>query len=139
MMRWKKNSFEISTDKTMLNREIICQFLREKSYWATNRSQSQINDSIQNSLCFGLYEKEIQIGFARVVTDYVTFGWLADVFIIHSHQGQGLGKWLIEVIFNCDELKNIVTWLLLTNDAHGLYEKVGFAEFPYPERVMIKI
>lgn len=138
MNLWIKNDFEISTDNARLDIDMICRFLKEESYWANDRSPSQVIDSIKNSLCFGLYEKGTPIGFARVVTDYATFGWLADVFILKSHQGKGLGKWLIEVIFNHDSLKNVVSWLLLTNDAQGLYEKVGFAEYPYPQRVMMR-
>ncbi len=137
MKKWIRDSFEISTDKSKLNLEVIFQFLKE-SYWANDRTYSQVANSIQNSFCFGLYENNIQVGFARVITDHTTFAYLADVFIIKSYQGKGLGKWLMEVIFNNEELKNVTSWLLLTNDAHFLYEKVGFMQYPYPERVMMK-
>lgn len=137
MTKWVKDNFEISTDKSKLNLEVIFQFLKE-SYWANDRTYSQVVHSIQNSLCFGLHENGIQVGFARVITDYATFAYLADVFIIRSYQGKGLGKWLTEVIINNEDLKNITSWLLLTNDAHFLYEKAGFMQYPYPERVMMK-
>lgn len=132
-----KNGFEISTDKSRLNPEVIFQFM-QASYWASDRTYNQVVNSISNSLCFGLYKNNIQIGFARVVTDYVTFAWLADVFIDQSYRGKGLGKWLMKVIVDNEELKNIASWLLLTNDAQGLYNKVGFVKYPYQERVMMK-
>ena len=133
----KQENFSISTDKEKLNIDIISTFL-SNSYWASTRSLKQIVESIKNSFCFGVYDADGQIGFARVVTDYSTFAYLADVFILHSHQGKGLGKQLIDAIFNTEELENISTWMLLTNDAHALYHRVGFIEFPYPEKVMIK-
>ena len=137
MAEWVKGSFEISTDKSKLNPEIIFEFLKE-SYWANDRSYSQVINSIKNSFCFGMYENGIQVGFARVITDYTTFAYLADVFVIKPHQGKGLGKWLVNMILNNEALKDITSWLLLTNDAHLLYEKVGFMQYPYPERVMMK-
>lgn len=102
------------------------------------RSLKQIAESIKNSFCFGVYDIDKQVGFARVITDYSTFAYLADVFILSAHQGKGLGKWLMEIVFSAEELKNISTWMLLTNDAHKLYHQVGFIEFPYPKRIMIK-
>ncbi len=102
-------------------------------------AQSKTNNRVyKNSICFGVYDVDRQVGFAQVITDYATFAYLADVFILHSHQEKGLGKWLIDAIFSTEELKRISTWMLLTNDAHKLYHRVGFIEFPYPERVMIK-
>lgn len=132
-----RESLIISTDKSFLNTQIIYQFLKE-SYWAQTRTYQQVLESIRNSLCFGMYEDKNQIGFARVITDNSTFAYLADVFILPSYQKMGLGKWLIETIFNTEELKNISSWMLVTKDAHDLYKKFGFSEFPYPERVMLK-
>ena len=137
MSNWKQETFVISTDKEKLNFDVIYTFL-SNSYWASTRSLEKIVESIKNSFCFGVYDVDKQIGFARVITDYSTFAYLADVFILSSYQGKGLGKWLIDVIFSTEELKRISTWMLLTNDAHKLYHRVGFMEFSYPERVMIK-
>lgn len=110
----------------------------KESYWANDRTYSQVVTSVQNSVCFGLHESDIQIGFARVITDYITFAYLADIFVIKSHQGKGLAKWLMEVIFHNEDLKNVMSWLLLTNDAQFLYKKSGFIQYPYPERVMMR-
>lgn len=134
---WNQADFLISTDKEKIDLETVHQFLKT-SYWANERLLEEIIISVKNSLCFGMYEHGTQIGFARVVSDYSTFAWLADVFILPSHQKQGLGKWLLDSIFTMEELSLIKTWILLTNDAQELYAKVGFVEFPYPERVMIK-
>lgn len=137
MTNWNRENLIISTDKSFLNPEIIYQYLKE-SYWAQARTYEQVLESIRNSLCFGMYENKNQIGFARVITDNSTFAYLADVFILPSHQKMGLGKWLMEVIFNKEELKNISSWMLVTKDAQDLYKKFGFMEFPNPERVMMK-
>ena len=137
MSDWKQESFFISTDKEKLDIDTIYTFF-SNSYWASTRSLKQIIESITNSLCFGVYDIDKQVGFARVITDYSTFAYLADVFILPSYQRKGLGQWFMDAIFSKEELKNISTWMLLTNDAHKLYHRVGFIEFPHPERVMIK-
>lgn len=137
MTIWTRENFLISTNKENLNLEVIYQYLIS-SYWGKDRTREQVNESIKNSLCFGLYDKASQIGFARVITDYSIFAYLADVFVLPSYQGKGLGKWLVDTIFEVEQLKKITKWLLLTNDAQKLYERVGFEQFPYPERVMIK-
>ena len=92
--------------------------------------------SIENSLSFGVFKDGEQVGFARVVTDYATFAWLADVFILDEHRGQGLGKWLIEVIISHPDLQGFRRWVLATKDAHELYRRVGFRELHRPERWM---
>jgi GNAT superfamily N-acetyltransferase len=136
-MKAQKDNFIISTDKEKLDIEMIYRFLSQ-SYWASNRTLDEVKESIKHSLCFGVYQEKIQVGFARIITDYSTFSYLADVFIIPEFRGFGLGKWLIETIFSLDEVKN-VRCMLLTTDAHTLYEQVDFTLFPYPERVMIKM
>ena len=95
-----------------------------------------VRRSIENSLNFGLYKGDKQIGFARVVTDFATFAWLADVFVIPDHRGAGLGKWLIETITSLHELKGLRRWLLATRDAHGLYHQFGFNNLSEPGRWM---
>lgn len=137
MQTWQRDNFLISTDQKKLNYEMIHQFLCT-SYWAQDRSVDKVIKSIKNSLSFGLYENDKQIGFARVITDYSTFAYLCDVFVLPSRRKLGLGKWLIDVILSAPNLQNVVTWMLLTTDAQKLYEQVGFMTFPYPERAMVK-
>jgi GNAT superfamily N-acetyltransferase len=96
-MDYQRGEFTISTDKSRLDIEVIHSFL-DRSYWAAGRSGETIRRSIENSLPFGVYKGDQQVGFARVITDYATFAWIADVFILDPFQGQGLGKWLMEVI-----------------------------------------
>ncbi|MBN1311398.1 MAG: GNAT family N-acetyltransferase [Anaerolineae bacterium] len=125
MIEYQFGEYTISTDKTRLNRDIIQDFLNSSSYWAQNRPAATIQASIKNSLCFGVYKGEQQIGFARVVTDYATFAWLADVFVLETHRGQGLGKQLVECIISYPMLADIGIFCLATRDAHGLYQQYG--------------
>ena len=133
--RWQRGEYSISTDKSLLDLEVIHGFL-DASYWAAGRSIEAIRRSIENSLTFGVYKGESQIGFARVITDYATFAWIADVFILEEHQGQGLGKLLMEVIITHPELQGFRRWVLATKDAHELYRRFGFRELKRPERWM---
>jgi GNAT superfamily N-acetyltransferase len=119
----------------MLDTKVIQNYLSH-SYWAKGRPLKSTKLSIKNSLCFGLYFKNNQIGFARVITDYATFAYLADVFILEEHRGKGLSKWLMEVILGYKELQILKRWLLATNDAHKLYEKFGFTSLKEPEKIM---
>jgi GNAT superfamily N-acetyltransferase len=133
--------YTISTDPSRLDLRIIHNFLCSTAYWATGRKIEVVQRSIDNSLCFGLYKtspggNDRQIGFARVVTDYATFAWLADVFILDEHRGRGLGKWLIDVIVSHPQLQGFRRWVLATKDAHELYRRVGFRELHRPERWM---
>lgn len=132
---FRKGQYLISTDKSKLNIKVIHGYL-SNSYWAKNRSLRTSKLTLKNSLCFGLYFKNKQIGFARVITDYATFAYLADVFILEEHRGKGLSKWMMEVILNYSELQNLRRWFLATKDAHGLYEKFGFTSLKEPEKLM---
>jgi GNAT superfamily N-acetyltransferase len=132
-----KGNFSISTNKTKLNLSYIHQFLAQ-SYWAQNIPIDIVQRSIEGSVCFGLYDDGVQIGFARVITDKATFGYLADVFIDKNYRGQGLSKWLIETIMNDPDLTGFRNWQLATRDAHGLYTKFGFRPLENPERIMRK-
>ena len=132
---WERGDFTISTDKSRLDLAVIHGFL-DSSYWASGRSVETIRRSIENSVAFGVYKGERQVGFARVITDYATFGWIADVFILEEFQGQGLGKWLTETIIAHPDLQGFRRWVLATKDAHDLYKKVGFAGLRRPERWM---
>ncbi len=115
----------ISSDKSKLNIDVIYQFLTN-SYWAKGRTEQAVKKSIANSMCFGVYKGDKQIGFARVVTDYTVFAYLMDVFIIKEYQGNGYAKQLVMAIVNEEELKACTVWMLKTGDAHGLYRKFGF-------------
>ena len=134
-MDYRQGHFTISTDKARLDIEAIHHFL-DSSYWAAGRSAETIRRSIENSMPFGVYKGNQQIGFARVITDYATFAWIADVFILEEYQGQGLGKWLMEVIIAHPELQGFRRWVLATKDAHELYRRFGFEGLKKPERWM---
>lgn len=135
-MRKGKDSFEIDTNKNRLDLSIIHEFLSKESYWAQNRTIEQTRTAIDNSICFGVYHGERQIGFARVVSDRATFAYIGDVFIIDEYRGRGLSKWLMKTIVAYPELQGLRRWVLATRDAHGLYEKSGFGPLVHPERWM---
>jgi len=130
--------FVISTDKSMLKIHDIVVMLR-KSYWAADRSEEIIIKSIENSLCFGVYHGDKQISFGRMITDYSTFAYLCDVIIDEEYRGQGIGKALVSYIIEYPELQEVKTMLLITSDAHKLYEKYGFANLENPSKLMIRI
>jgi GNAT superfamily N-acetyltransferase len=134
----RRGEFTISTDNSFLQIETIHKFLSEESYWAKERTREQTERAIENSLSFGVYISDMQIGFARVVSDYATFAYVGDVFILEEFRGQGLSKWLIETIVNHPDLQNLRRWILATRDAHALYEKFGFSELRVPGRWMEK-
>ncbi len=135
---FKKGKYVISTDKRKLNIKVIHGFL-QNAYWSKGIKIERVRKAIRNSLCFGVYEHGHQIGFARVITDYTNFGYLADVFIIESYRGNGLAKWLMSCIMNHSELKNIKAWMLATKDAHGLYSQYGFKPIDEPQKYMRRI
>ena len=135
LVEWLRGDHSISTDRERLDREAIHAFLRE-SYWAQGIPREVVDRSIDHSLCFGLYERTRQIGFARVVTDSSTFAYLADVFVLDAYRRRGLGKWLIEVIRNHPDLQGLRRWMLATRDAHSLYSAFGFRPLQKPERIM---
>lgn len=129
--------FTISTDRSRLELQRIHQFLVEGSYWANQRTFEVMQRSTENSLCFGVYNEQQQVGFARVVTDYATFAWLCDVFILPDFRGQGLSKWLVQTVVECPELQSLRRILLATRDAHELYRVYGgFQPLKSPERWM---
>ncbi|MBI3360923.1 MAG: GNAT family N-acetyltransferase [Chloroflexi bacterium] len=136
---YRRDSYLISTDKSKLDVGLIHDFLVNVSYWAQGRTLATVQMSIEHSLCFGLYGDDRQVGFCRVVTDYATFAWLCDVFILDERRGRGLGKWLIECVTSHPDLKTVPRWLLATRDAHGLYSQFGFQSLEGPERWMARI
>lgn len=126
----------VSDDKSRLDISVIHAFLSERSYWAKGRPVEIVERSIRNSLCFGMFKAGRQIGFARVVTDYATFAWLADVFIVEEVRGGGFGKKLVAAVIQHPELKELRRFMLGALDAHKLYEQYGFAPLEFPERFM---
>jgi GNAT superfamily N-acetyltransferase len=119
-------SYEITTDPGKLDIDIVYDYLSMKSYWAQGIPKRTVEKSIANSLCFGVYHRNRQIGFARVITDKATFAYLGDVFILPGYQGKGLGKWLMKTIHAHPDLQGLRRWWLGTKDAHGLYEQFGW-------------
>jgi GNAT superfamily N-acetyltransferase len=131
----KRGAYHVSTDRSRLDLDVICGFL-QRSYWASGRSRERIALAVECSIPVGLYhESSGQVGFARVVTDYVTIAFLADVFVLEAHRGSGLGVWLVDFITHLPELGRVRRWLLGTRDAHELYRKFGFEE-PEPGVLM---
>jgi GNAT superfamily N-acetyltransferase len=135
---WRRDEYTISTDNDRLDVPLIHEYLSNSSYWAKGRKLETVQRSLNNSLNFGVYRGDSQIGFARLVTDYATFAWLADVFILDDYRGQGLSKWLLEVIVSHPQLQGLRRWLLATKDAHDLYRRFGFVELEDARRWMEK-
>jgi GNAT superfamily N-acetyltransferase len=132
---WRRDDYLISTDPARLDLERIHAVLAE-SYWAKGIPFDVVERSIRHSLPFGLFHGAEQVGFARVITDRATFAYLADVFVIETHRGRGLGTWLMEAVIAHPELQGLRRWVLLTRDAHELYRKFGFSELKQPDRYM---
>ena len=134
-MEWIKDGYRISTNKDELDVAYIHGFLCQ-SYWAQNIPVEVVQRSIAGSLCFAVFRQQQQIGFARVITDEATFAYLADVFIDEQFRGQGLSKWLMEVIVQYPSLQGLRRFLLATRDAHGLYRQFGFSPLSFADRWM---
>jgi GNAT superfamily N-acetyltransferase len=132
---WERGEYTISTERGRLDVEVIHDFLSH-SYWAEDIPRAVVERSIEHSLPFGLYHGTRQVGFARVISDYTTFAYIGDVFVIEEYRGQGLSTWLMEVIVEHPALQGLRRWILMTRDAHGLYKKVGFTPSRTPERLM---
>lgn len=128
--------FCTTTDKDRLDIEMVHDFLARQSYWAKGIPRLTVEESIRNSLCFGLFDAREQIGFARVISDFATVAYLGDVFILPGFRGRGLSKWLMECVCSHPSLQNLRRWMLVTGDAHGLYEGFGFTELAHPESFM---
>lgn len=132
---WRRGEYRISTERTDLDLDVIHAFL-VTSYWAPGITRPVLERSIEHSLCFGLYQHDRQVGFARVITDRATYAYLADVFVLEQHRGQGLATWLLEVIAAHPELQSLRRFTLVTRDAHPLYAKLGFHPLRHPARYM---
>jgi GNAT superfamily N-acetyltransferase len=133
---FQEKGFTISTDKELLDFDIIHKYLATESYWGIGMPVQKLEKAIENSLCFGIYKADAQAGFARVVTDMSTFAYLCDVFVLEKHRGLGLSKWLLQTIMAYPGLQGLRRWSLATADAHGLYRQFGFTEINNPERWM---
>jgi GNAT superfamily N-acetyltransferase len=143
MTFWEKEGFIISTEKQYLNLEVIHDFLSTDSYWARGISLETVKKSVEkSSICFGLYAGNPakgdakQVGFARVVSDFVRFAWIMDVFVLPKYRGLGLSKWMMETLTEESDLKDVKKMMLCTYDAHGLYEQYGFQPIDDPEIFM---
>ena len=130
-----RRNYLLSTDRRKLNYAFISSNLQQQ-YWSTDLSKTEIRKSIDNSRSYGLYHNNIQIGFAKVLTDYVRFAYLSDVFIIDEYKGKGLSLFMIKGILDDPKLQGVKKWMLATRDAHGLYKKFGFTELKNPKRFM---
>jgi GNAT superfamily N-acetyltransferase len=122
---WSKGDYEISTDPARIDAVVVHEFL-SSSYWAKGIPLQTVELSIENSIPFGVYHGRQLVGFARIISDRATFAYLADVFILPSHRGRGLSRWLMECIMSHPGLQGLRRWMLATQDAHGLYAKFGF-------------
>ena len=130
--------YQISTARDKFDLDFIHNYISKESYWAKGRSREKVLRSMENSLCFGMYDGQKQIGFGRVATDYVVFAWLMDVFVDPDYRGQGLGELLIKAIVEHPELQSVNGMGLRTNDAQALYAKFGFGKIPAPDTWMFK-
>jgi hypothetical protein len=138
----RRDEFLVSTDTALLDLDVIHGFLTT-SYWAKGIPRELVAQSIEHSLCFGVYDvggpenrAPVQVGFARAISDYSTYAYVADVFVLESQRGRGLGKLLMECIRRHPRLQNLRRWSLSTLDAHGLYAQFGFTPLNFPDRYM---
>ena len=142
-MEWQRQQFIVTDQRAVLNDELIHRFLSTESYWAKGIAKATVVKSLDQSLCFGLFEMHpsgthSQIGLGRVITDRTTFAYLADVFVLQQYRGQGLGKWLVDCILSYPDLQGLRRWMLATGDAHEFYRRYGFTESPVG-RLMEKV
>ncbi len=133
-----KGDFTITTDRAKLDLSVIHDFLANEAYWCKNIPFDRVKTSVENSLNFGLFYKDKQIGYARIISDYSTIAYLGDVFVLKEFRGQGLSKWLMEKIISHPNLQGLRRWVLLTGDAHELYKKYGWKSIANPEKWMEK-
>jgi len=128
-----KKGFDISTDVSRIDFATVYNYLAHESYWAKGIPETKQRRAIENSLCFGIYKGNEQVGFARVITDKATFAYLCDVFVLPSFRGLGLSKWLVQTIKQHPDLQGVRRWSLATADAHGLYGQFGFSPISKPD------
>ncbi|HEV7164262.1 MAG: GNAT family N-acetyltransferase [Gammaproteobacteria bacterium] len=131
----RHDDYLISTDPAKLDLEAIHAAL-STAYWSTDISKAVVEKALAHSLCFGLYQGQQQVGLSRVVTDYATYAYLCDVYVLEAHRGKGLGHWMVECIMTHPELQNLRRFTLATRDAHGIYAAFGFTALKAPDRMM---
>lgn len=131
-----RDEFVITTEKSKLDIDSIHEFLSQKAYWCLNIPRENVEMAIQNSLCFGVFREGRQVGFARVISDYSTIAYLGDVYVLEEYRGKGIAKWLLEVIMKHPNLQKLRRWILITKDAHGLYDQFGWYKIAMPENWM---
>ena len=136
IVNFSKGEYHITSDPDKFDFEKIFNFLSVQSHWSKGISMERIKKSIENSTTFAVFHNNLQVGMARIITDYATIVYVGDVFIDPAHRGKGLSKWLMEVITTLPELQGMRRWILTTKDAHSLYQKTGFKAPLYPERFM---
>ena len=135
-IEWSRDGLEVSDDPRRLDLGVIHRFISRESYWAEGISDALLARAIAHSLCFGLYRGQEQVGFARVVTDRATYGYLCDVFVDREHRGKGLGKWLVACVLEHPDLQGLRRISLMTRDAHDLYRPFGFRAMPEATRYL---
>lgn len=150
VVEFRRGEFLVSTDPARLDLDLIYGFLTN-CYWAKGIPRDVVARSVEHALCFGIYDESMPespllaksarngaplVGFARVISDFATIAYLGDVFVLESHRGRGLGKWMMECILQHPALQNLRRWILLTRDAHGLYAQHGFTPVKAPESYM---
>ena len=137
---WRRMTREleylITTNQEQFDLEVIHGFLATQSEWAKAIPRARLEKSLRNSLCFGLFHDDRQIGFARVISDLATIAYLGDVFVLPEYRGRGLSKWLMECVCSHPDLQSLRRWILVTEDAHGLYRRYGFSQLAHPEGYM---
>jgi GNAT superfamily N-acetyltransferase len=131
----RRGEFLLSTDPDLLDLDVIHSFLTA-SYWAKGIPREVVASSIRNSLCFAVYKEAQQVGFARAISDFSTYAYLADVFVLDAYRGHGLGKWMMEAIMRHPQLQGLRRWTLATRDAHPLYAQFGFTPLKKPGNFM---
>jgi GNAT superfamily N-acetyltransferase len=137
IQEYERDGFQISTDPARLDLAVIHDFLANEAYWSPGVAREKVARQMRHSLCFGVYAAEQQAGFARIISDFTTFAYLADVFILRPFRGQGLGKWLVQTILAHPELRGLRRFTLNTQDAHDLYRQYGFVNDPHPENYLL--
>jgi len=135
-MEETRGELTISTDPARIDIDVVHGYLAGESYWARGIARERLERAIRHSLCFGLYERGRQIGFARVISDRATFAYLCDVFVLESHRGRGVGRWFLESVSKHPDLAGMRRWLLCTRDAHPFYEQLGWHRPEQPDIFM---
>ncbi len=132
LREFRRDAFTITTDRKRLNFDFVYNFLATAP-WCNGISRDRVEKAIQNSFCFGVYEGDQQVGFARVITDFATFSYVCDFFISESHRGRGLAKWLISTVLECPDIAALQRTCIVTAEAHGLYRQMGFMGVQRPD------